>query len=365
MLTSDAPQVALAHDYLTQRGGAERVVLAMTRAFPGAPLTVSLHDPAGTFPEFRDVDVRTLAIDRLAPLRRRHRLALPLLAPAFATARVAADVVLCSSSGWAHAIGTRGRKIVYCHSPAKWLWRRDDYLGAHPSRLSALGLSAIAPALRRFDLRAAAGADTYLANSTFIARQIAEVYGIEAEVLHPPAGVAVDGPEQPIAGVEPGFVLTVARLLPYKNVGPTIDAFRLLPGERLVVVGDGPLRDALSAGAPANVTLVGEVDDARLRWLYRHCAALVAASREDFGLTPVEAAAHGKPVAALGWGGFLDTVVPGVTGLHFADAAPRSIAEAVEGVLRGRWDAGAVIGHAGAFAEERFARRLQEVVAGR
>ncbi len=89
------------------------------------------------------------------------------------------------------------------------------------------------------------------------------------------------------------------------------------PEQRLVVVGEGPGRAALEASLPGNVRLLGEVSDARLRWLYASCAGLVAASREDFGLTPVEAAAFGKPVAALRWGGYLDTVVPDVTGVFF------------------------------------------------
>src|SRR5581483_232758 len=103
------------------RGGAERVVLSLAHAFPGAPLYTSLYEPAGTFPAFADLDVRTMRLNRLAMLRRDHRLALPLLAPAFSQLRVEADVTVCSSSGWAHGARTSGRKVVYCHTPARWL----------------------------------------------------------------------------------------------------------------------------------------------------------------------------------------------------------------------------------------------------
>ena len=120
--------VVLVHDYLTQRGGAERVVLSMTRAFPHAPLYTSLYDPRATFPEFGEIDVRTLPINRLPPLRRHHRAALPLLAPSFSSLRISADVVICSSSGWAHGARVEGRKIVYCHTPARWLYQSDRYL---------------------------------------------------------------------------------------------------------------------------------------------------------------------------------------------------------------------------------------------
>ena len=354
-------KVAIAHDYLTQRGGAERVVLALCRTFPDAVVHTSLYDPEGTFPGFRDHQVETLWLDRAPPLRKRHRLALPLLPIAWASSKIAADVVICSSSGWAHGVRTSGRKIVYCHSPAKWLYRPDDYLGARPGRGARLAAGLLTPPLRVFDHWAARSAETYVANSSYIAMQVRSVYGIEATVVPPPAGLSPDGLVEPDDRLGPGFVLTVARLLPYKNVGPTIEAVRDR-GDRLVVVGDGPQRTWLSRQAPPNVTLLGEVDDARLRWLYANCSILVAASREDFGLTPIEAGCFGKPVAALRWGGFLDTVVPGTSGVFFEQATPVAIRGALDEVAKGRWDADAIRRHAETFSEEQFAERMRAVV---
>ena len=134
-----------------------------------------------------------------------------------------------------------------------------------------------------------------------------------------------------------------------------------MPERRLVVVGDGPERERLLAGAPGNVRFVREVDDTKLRWLYANCAGLVAASREDFGLTPVEAAGFGKPVAALRWGGFLDTVLPDVTGVFFDSPEPRAIADAVARLATQRWDADAIRRHAATFSEERFVARIREI----
>ena len=116
--------------------------LSLTRAFPGAPVYTSLYDPDGTFPEFAEVDVRTLPINRLAPLRRYHRLALPLLAPSFSRLKVKADVVICSSSGWAHGARVEGRKIVYCHTPARWLYQSDRYLRGRAARAAVASSSA-------------------------------------------------------------------------------------------------------------------------------------------------------------------------------------------------------------------------------
>lgn len=353
--------VAIAHDYLTQRGGAERVVLALAGIFPEAGIFTTLFHPDGTFPELARSRVQCSWLDRLPGARTHHRLALPLLAPATTGIRIDAEVTVCSSSGWAHGVTTTGRKVVYCHTPARWLYQADRYLdGSSP--LVAPVLAALGPSLRRWDRTAAATADRYLVNSHAVRKRVENLYGIEAEVLPPPVLVDVDGPVQPIDGIGTGFVLCVSRLLGYKNVSAVIEAFGRLPGERLVVVGTGPLARQLAASAPRNVTLVGAVDDARLRWLYRASSALVSASYEDFGLTPIEAAAYGKPVAVLRWGGFLDTLVEGETGEYVERPEPRAVIDAMRRLRSRSWDKATLRARAGLYAPERFAARIREIV---
>lgn len=355
------PGVALVHDYLTQRGGAERVVLSMLKAFPDAPLHTSLFEPSLTFPEFGRRHVHTLPLNRRRLLRRRHRLALPLLAVAFSRLEVVADVVVCSSSGWAHGVRTSGRKLVYCHTPARWLYQRDRYLhGRRP--VAGAALAALRPALTAWDLRAAASADRYLVNSTAVRDRVRQAYGIDAEVLPPPYAVGPDGPEHPVEGLESSFFLCVSRLLPYKNVAAVAAAFAELPGERLVVVGKGPDEARLHRLAGTNVTFLGAASDEELRWLYGRSAGLVSAAHEDYGLTPLEAAAFGKPTAALRWGGFLDTVVDGATGVFFSEPRPTEIARAVRRLRRDVWSAATLLGHAERFGEARFIERLRAIV---
>jgi glycosyltransferase involved in cell wall biosynthesis len=354
-------RVALVHDYLTQRGGAERVVLAMAAAYPEAPLYTSLYEPGATFPGFTALDVRPSALNRVAALRHDHRLALPVLAPTFSALHVDADVVLCSSSGWAHGARTTGRKVVYCYTPARWLYQSGPYLAGLPG-LAGTALSILAPALRSWDRRAAARGDRYVAISQAVRTRIAEAYGIDAEVLPPPVTFGPAGPSDPAPGIEPGFVLCVSRLLSYKNVDAVVQAFADLPDQRLVLVGAGPLADELAAGAGPNVTLTGEVDDARLRWLYASCRGVVAASYEDFGLTPVEAASFAKPAAVLRWGGFLDTTVEGHTGVFFDEPTPSAIVGALRGLLDHQWSATALVTHAALFSPERFTARLAAIV---
>jgi glycosyltransferase involved in cell wall biosynthesis len=353
--------VALVHDYITQRGGAERVVLALAAAFPEAPIYTSLYDPQGSFPAFAKLTIHSLPLNRVGTLRAHHTLALPFLAPAFSRLRIDADVVICSSSGWSHGCQVSGRKVVYCHTPARWLYQPDRYIDGS-SRLTAGALSVVSPYLRRWDRRAAATADRYLVNSHVVRARVAELYGLEADVIPPPVDVRHEGAVEPIAGLEPGFLLCVSRLLPYKNVESVTGAMGRLPDHRLVVVGSGPAAAQIASTAPPNVTLLGRVSDASLRWLYASSTGLVAASYEDFGLTPVEAASFGKPAAALRWGGFLDTVVEGSTGVFFDEPTPQLIAEAIERMMGTNWDPEVLITHAGQFSTERFTERMQGVV---
>src|SRR3954466_7289268 len=190
----DRPRVAIAHDYLTQRGGAERVVLALHRAFPDAVIHTTLYDPDGTYPEFRNARVVVSPLHRIRALRREHRAALPFLPYAVSRLPVDADIVVVSSSGWAHGVPATGRKLVYCHAPARWLYQADAYLGEDASgSAQAQALGMLGGWLRRWDRRAAASADLYLANSTVVRERIAAAYGIDAHVVAPPHGIDVHG----------------------------------------------------------------------------------------------------------------------------------------------------------------------------
>ena len=358
------PPVAIAHDYLTQRGGAERVVLAMLTAFPDATVYTTLYDPAGTYPEFAEARIVTSPLDRIGALRRHHRAALPLLAWGTGRLHPDADIVVVSSSGWAHGVRSTGRRIVYCHAPARWLYQTEAYLGAAgrwaPARL---GLATLRPALLRWDRRAARSADRYLANSRVVRDRVRAAYGIDATVLPAPHAVGTEGQREPVATLtdwaEGGFHLIVSRLLPYKNVDVVAAAFAGMPSRRLVVVGDGPGRAALARDLPGNVRLVSGLRDAQLRWVYAQARALVAPSLEDYGLTPLEAAAFGVPTLALEAGGYLDTVAPGVSGLFFPEPTPAAVAEAVEAGERHTWSAEAIRAHAALFSAEVFVAALR------
>ncbi len=357
-------RIAIAHDYLTQRGGAERVVLSLMRAFPGAPVYTTLFDPAGTYPEFGEARIITSPLNRIPPLRKHHRAALPILAPASDRFRIDADVVVASSSGWAHGFPTTGRRLVYCHNPARWLYQTDEYVGSsRAGRLRGLATAPLRPFLRRWDRRAAAGADRYVANSTVVRDRIRRTYGRDAEIVFPPHSVDVTGPQEPVPGVDPagGFYLVVSRLLPYKNVDKVVDAFRTID-RQLLVIGHGPMRERLLRDAPHNVVLASGVSDAQLRWAYAHASALIAPSLEDFGLTPLEAASFGTPTLALHAGGYLDTIDPAVNGAFFESATGDDIRTSVLSSEGRCWDRDPILTHADHFSEAQFGRRMRRIV---
>ena len=229
--------------------------------------------------------------------------------------------------------------------------------------MARIALSGIRRPLTRWDQGAASSADRYLVISSWIARQVKRLYGFEAEVVPPPVTVEASGSQHAVDGVEPGYFLCVSRLLPYKNIAAIVEAFEKLGSERLIVVGEGPDEERLKAHAGRNILFVGAVGDAELRWLYANSMSLVTASYEDFGLTPLEAAAFGKPTAALRFGGFLDTIREGETGVFFERPDPAEIAAAVKRLANESWNGVTLQAHAASFSETRFRTRIREIVA--
>jgi glycosyltransferase involved in cell wall biosynthesis len=355
------PSIAVVHDYLTQRGGAERVAICIAEAFPGAPLYTSVFDPERCFPELAGIDVRPSAgLNSIGLIRRHHRAGLPLYPYVFSRLDIDADVVICSSSGFAHGVRTSGRKIVYCHNPPRWLYQGEDYFSTSLQRAAFRPASRM---LRRADRRAAASADLYLANSSAVRERIWAAYGIDATVVPPPPAVSRSGPLRPVDGLEPGFLLCVARLLPYKHVDAVVHAANAV-GCRLVVVGRGPEARAIRRTMRAGSVLLSDVADDSLRWIYANAAGLISASHEDYGLTPLEAAAFGTPSAVLRAGGFLDTVVEDETGVFFDRPEPALIADAVKRLLAASWSPTVLEAQAERFSRARFNARLIELVTG-
>jgi glycosyltransferase involved in cell wall biosynthesis len=353
-----ALDVAIVHDYLNQRGGAERVVLELSDMWPAAPIYTSLYRAGSTLPGFQNRDVRTTLLDRL-PVDTGFRGLLPLYPAAFRMlGEIEADVVLASSSGWAHMARSRPRALhaVYCYTPARWLYG-DEHLHAAGDRSirQALARPVLGP-LRRADRKAAMRADVYIAISEHVQRRIWSTYGIEAEVVPPP--VDVDRFRPTARGER---LLAVSRLLPYKHVDLLVRAATRV-GVGLDVVGDGPLLPALREIAGPSVTLHGSLDDGAVVELMEACGAVCVAADEDFGLVAVEAQAAGKPVIAYGCGGSLETVDEGFTGVFFHERTEPSVIAAIRASERLDTPPDVIADRARRFSPAAFRARLASVI---
>jgi glycosyltransferase involved in cell wall biosynthesis len=356
--SSSLGRVAIVHDYLNQRGGAEKVVLEMSDMWPQAPIYTSLYRPDSTFEEFRGRDIRTSFVDRI-PVDRGFRNLFPLYPAAFRSfGEIDADVVISSSSGWAHMVRTveSAVHVVYCYTPARWLYR-DDYMnsGGRTAHRQSL-LTPLAGGLRRFDARAARSADAYVAISDAVRRRIQRAYGIDAPVVYPPVNTHRLRPSP-----RGERLLVISRLLAYKRVDLIVSAARQL-GLGLDVVGDGPLLEDLRRSAGPGTIFHGAATEETVTQLLDSCSAVCAAGEEDFGIVAVEAQAAGKPVVAYGRGGARETVEDGVTGVLFEEQTPASVVDAVTACARLDTSPERIAASAARFSPDAFANGLSSVI---
>ena len=316
------PEVVLAHDYLVQVGGAERVVAQWAAGFDARTVVTLAYRPESTFDEFRSLDVQATIPHSLS--RHVERM-LPLLPSIAARTTVSGgDVALASSSGWAHRFHFEIPHVVYVHSPARWLYAADDYrMRLSPFRRAGLRLST--PILRHGDVEAMRRADGIVVNSIVTRDRVRAAYGIDSVVVNPPVEPVAFEATPPRRDLPDEFVVVVARDRGYKNVELAIAAAKTA-GLPIVIAGAGSsFIDAPEDG----VYGLGRILDAELAWVYRHAAVVIGAGREDFGLTIIEAALEGTPAAAIPQGGYLETVSPGVTGFHAASPTPEDLATAI------------------------------------
>ena len=223
--------------------------------------------------------------------------------------------------------------------------------------LARLALRPLVERVRRWDARTADRPTAYLANSSAIARRIERCYGVPSTVVHPPIEVQRFAPD-----TERGdFHLVVSRLTAYKRIDIAIEAFNQLQ-RPLVIIGDGPARAALEKLAGPTIRFLGRCDDREVASHYARCAALIFPGEEDFGLTPLEANASGRPVIAYAAGGALDTIRQGMTGIFFQDQTATALGEALLTCDAVPWDSAALRRHAETFSEENFRIRMGNAI---
>jgi glycosyltransferase involved in cell wall biosynthesis len=354
-------RVALVHDWLTGMRGGERVLLELCRLFPSARIHTLLWNRGSVHPEIETRVCETSFLQRMPGVTGGYRGYLPLF-PSAARSLAVNGVDLVVSSSHAVAKGVRVERgvphVSYVHTPMRYLW--DDngsyFRFGNGSVWKRAGLAFVKPYLRRFDVDTARRVDHFIANSENVRGRIRRFWGAEAATIPPPVDTDFFTP----AGREnrSDYYLIVSSLEPYKRIDVAVEAFRGL-GRTLVVAGGGTLERELRARAPENVRFVGRVSEERLRDLYRGCRALIFPGIEDFGITPVEAQACGRPVICYGEGGVTESVVDGETGLHFRPQEPEALAEAVVRAEQREWDAAEIRRHSLQFSRTRFRARME------
>jgi glycosyltransferase involved in cell wall biosynthesis len=352
------------------RGG-ERCLEVFCELFPEADLFTLLHVPGSVSPVIEARRIVTSFIQRLPDARRSYRRYLPLFPAAIRGFDLSGHDLVLSSS---HAVAKGARvplgalHVCYCFTPMRYVWDLyDEYFGPRSGLATRLLMPPVAAVLRRWDRRTSAGVHHFVAISRFVADRIRRAYGRHADVIYPPVDVARFRLDD-----SPGdFYLVVSALTPYKRVDLAVEAANRL-GRRLVIVGTGPEEGRLRAMAGPTVEFLGWRDDAETAELYARCRALIFPTLEDFGITPLEAMAAGRPVIALGQGGALETVVPPggsepATGLFFERQSAESLAAAVRHFESGsiRFEPKALRRRAEAFDRPLFRERMESYLASR
>ena len=318
-------RVAVIHDWLIVYAGAEKVLEQILNIFPRADLfSVLDFFPKDLRKHLLDKKSQTTFIQNLPFAKHLYRLYLPLMPLAIEQLDLSGyDLVISSSHAVAKGVLTAPgqRHICYCHSPLRYAWDlQHAYLKRQRKPLARYALHH----LRIWDAVSSNRVDTFIANSRFIAERIEKCYRRTAQVIYPP--VAID--TFPLQQQKQDFYVTASRLVNYKRVDLIVEAFRSMPGRRLVVIGTGPEEKWLKRKAPGNVTFTGHLPHEKMAEYLGKARGFVYAALEDFGISPLEAQACGTAVIAYGKGGVRETC--GQTALFFMEQTPDSIRETVE-----------------------------------
>ncbi len=358
-------KLALVHDWLNQVGGAEDVLEALVALYPERPVYTSIYAPDIMPARYRDWEIHTQWINRMPGIHGHHQPYLPLYPLAWGGLDLSAyDVVLSNKSGFCHGLqhGANTVHICYCLAPTRYVWQLDSYIAREGlSGPVELALRPLIAAMRRWDYAAAQRVNHFIAISTEIQERIRTYYNRESVIVFPPVDTTRF---QPVPTSEVGdYFLVVSRLIPYKRIDLAIQAATRL-GAPLKVGGKGRDLERLQALAGPTVEFLGYVPDEDLPGLMARAKAFIFPGLEDFGITPVQAEAAGRPVIAYGAGGALDTVIPGKTGEHFSELTVESLITVMKRFDASAYDPVAIRSHALQFDTQVFNRQINSFVEG-
>jgi glycosyltransferase involved in cell wall biosynthesis len=327
-------KVAIVHDFLSQYGGAEKVIEVFHELFPDAPIFTPIFVQNKLPPIFKEMNIKTSFMQRFPFLDKHFKKYLIFYPKAIESFDLSNyDLILSSSSSFAKgAIKSKNAcHICYCYTPMRYVWDYSHYIEKENYNKTILGiLPYIIKKLKKWDIENINRVDYYIAISDHIKDRVKKCYKRDSVVIYPP----VDVKKFIISNKIEDYFLVVSRLNAYKNIDLVIDAFNDLD-LHLKIAGTGPHRKALEGMVKnKNIEFLGKLSDADLVKVYNRCQAYIFPGIEDFGITPVEAQASGRPVIAYAGGGALETVIEGVTGLFFNENTKGSLIDTINKFLK-------------------------------
>lgn len=358
-------KVAIVHDFLLKLGGAERVVKALAEIFPKAPIYCLLYDENAVGTVFPKERVRTSFLQGYPNfLRKRSRFLVHKMPRAMEELDLEEfDLVISSNTAFAHGIITNvnTKHLCYCHSPMRYAW---DWSNEYRQENNIKGLKGLLYAplikyLREWDKIAADRPTEYVANSVNVQRRLKKYYAVNSDILYPP----VDVERFRASENKENYFLIVSTLTPYKKIDLAVQLFNKI-GRKLVIIGDGPQRKYLENIAGENIEFLGFKDDKTIKEYMENCRALIFPGEEDFGITPVEAMACGKPVLALGKGGATESIVSGKTGEFFFESNVEAMEDGLARLIYNEkfYKPHTIRQHAMNFSREIFKKKLLQKI---
>jgi glycosyltransferase involved in cell wall biosynthesis len=364
-------KIAIVHDDLVRKGGAEQVALSFHNAFPKAPIYTLTYDPDNTYPEFKDCDIRTSMFGRMIRSEKNmKRFFFPLGVLAMQRLDLNGyDVILQSTTHCAKYVKIDANAIVitYCHNPFRLVWSTESYDKVnHAGMLEKNVIKKVIAVLKEIDINSAKRTDWFITNAREVVQRIRRAYTPlrPVAVINPP----VKCRNFYVSNSLSDYFLVVSRFETYKKVDLVIDAFNDMPDRKLVIVGKGSREKEIKGHAGGNITFLSDLGVDDLARLYANCKAFIFPQHEDYGITPLEANSSGRPVIAYGKGGVLDTMIPydkdslKSTAVFFEHQTKESLKEAIELFEELEFDPAFIRAHAETFDESCFIEKIQAFV---
>lgn len=359
-------KLAIVHDWLTNMGGAENVISYFMDIYKEAPIYTSMCIRENLCDAFQKADIRTSFLQKnVKGTKINHQKYFPFMPMAFESFDLNEyDMVLSSSTSCAKGVITNPATmhICYCNSPMRYCW---EFYYEYTANMGT-GLKSIIKKkfvkyfinyMRIWDVASSNRVDYFIGNSQNVANRIWKHYRREATVIYPPADTEYFKP----VDKDEDYFLCVSRLVPYKRVDLVVEVFNEL-GLPLVVIGGGSELEKIKAMAKDNIKVMGRQPNEVIKEHYAKCRAFIFPGEEDFGITPVEAQASGRPVIAYGKGGALETVVDGQTGLFFKEQTTESLKDAVMKFEKMSFDKKVIRAHAEEFGIDIFKNKIKNFV---